>query len=90
MEQRVLEQTLAQVRACLENNDLAGAITLIEALRPPDQADVFEELHPTLQQALLPRLGIEDAADILEELEDEDAAQLASHLELKNPGSHPR
>jgi len=83
MEQRVLDQTLAQVRAYLENNDLAGAITLIEALRPPDQADVFEELHPTHQQVLLPRLGVEDAANILEELENEDAAEVASRLDLE-------
>ncbi len=82
MEQRVLDQTLAQVRAYLEANDLAGAIALIEALRPPDQADVFEELRLGQQEILLPRLDIEDAADILEELEDEDAAELASRLDV--------
>ena len=81
MEQRVLEQTLAQVRAYLEVTDLAGAIALIEALRPQDQADVFEELHLGQQEMLLPRLDIEDAADILEELENEDAAELASRLD---------
>ncbi|MBC8448657.1 MAG: magnesium transporter [Chloroflexi bacterium] len=83
MEQRVLDQTLAQVRAYLESDDLAGAITLIATLRPPDQADVFEELHLGQQEMLLPRLGVEDAADILEELEDEDAAELASRLDLE-------
>ena len=82
MEQRVLDQTLAQVRAYLEASDLAGAIALIEALRPPDQADVFEELRLGQQEILLPRLDIEDAADILEELEDEDAAELASLLDV--------
>jgi magnesium transporter len=81
MEQRVVDQTLAQVRAFLEINDLAGAIGLIEALRPPDQADVFEELGLGQQEILLPQLDIEDAADILEELEDEDAAELASRLD---------
>jgi len=83
MEQRVLDQTLDQVQACLELGDLAGAIALIEALRPPDQADVFEELPIGEQEMLLPRLDIEDAADILEELEDEDAAELASLFDAR-------
>jgi len=81
MNQRVLDETLERVRSHLEQNDRAAAIALIEALRPPDQADVFEELPLGQQQLLLPRLDIEDAADILEELEDEDAAQLASLLD---------
>jgi len=83
MEQRVLDQTLDQVQAYLEVGDLAGAIALIEALRPPDQADVFEELRIGEQEMLLPRLDIEDAADILEELEDEDAAELASLFDAR-------
>jgi len=83
MEQRVLDQTLDQVQAYLEVGDLAGAIGLIEALRPPDQADVFEELRIGEQEILLPRLDIEDAADILEELEDEDAAELASLFDAR-------
>jgi len=83
MEQRVLDQTLARVRARLEANDVAGAIAIIEALRPPDQADVFEELQPQEQDLLLPRMDIEDAADILEELEDEEAAEVASRLDMQ-------
>jgi magnesium transporter len=50
-------------------------------LRPPDQADVFEELPPETQDLLLPRLNPEDSADILEELTDEDAAEVAARLE---------
>ena len=44
MNQRLLDDTLARVRSHLEQNDRAAAIAIIEALRPPDQADVFEEL----------------------------------------------
>jgi magnesium transporter len=82
MEQQLVDQMLTLVRARLEADDLRGAIALIEALRAPDQAEVFGDLQPEQQQVLLPRLQVGDAADILEELEDEDAAELASRLEM--------
>ena len=75
-----LEEILGKVRASLEADDLAGAVAAIEALRGPDQADLFNELDDETQAALLPRLDPEDSADILEELEDEDAARLVTAL----------
>ena len=81
MEINVADKTLLQVRELLAHNDVEAAIRIIEALLPPDQADVFGELPPEQQEALLPRLETEDAADILEELEDEDAAQLADRID---------
>ena len=75
-----LEDILVKVRASLEHDDLAGAVAAIEALRAPDQADVFHELEDEQQTALLPQLDPEDAADILEELDDEDAAELVATL----------
>jgi len=75
-----LEDILGKVRASLEIDDLAGAVAAIEALRAPDQADLFHELEDQHQTALLPRLDPEDSADILEELEDEDAARLVATL----------
>jgi magnesium transporter len=83
MEQQLVDQMLALVRARLEADDLRGAIALIETLRPPDQADVFSDLQPQQQDVLLPHLQVGNAADILEELEDEDAAELASRLEME-------
>ena len=59
---------LDEVREALTSEDWDRAIALVEALRPPDQADVFEELSPDTQSELLPRLNPEDSADILEEL----------------------
>lgn len=82
MELYLVNDALERVRARLEANDLDGAVAIIEALRPPDQADLFGELHPEQQKDLLPRLDVEDAADILEELEDEEAAELAQHLDV--------
>lgn len=75
-----LEDILGKVRASLEIDDLAGAVAAIEALRGPDQADLFIELDDEDQAALLPHLDPEDSADILEELEDEDAARLVTAL----------
>jgi len=82
MVQTALENLLAQVRARLEQGDLSGAVMLIEALRPPDQADLFSALDEANQAALLPRLDPGDSADILEELEDEDAARLVDQLSV--------
>ncbi len=76
----ILDDILAQVRIALEKNDLTRAVSIIEKLRPPDQADLFSELEDEDQTALLPKLAPEDSADILEELEEEEAAELAASL----------
>ena len=82
MEHVDIEAILAQVRAALDAGDWKKAATLIEALRPPDQADIFEELPPEEQDQLLPRLDLEDSADILEEMEEEDAAEIATRMKV--------
>lgn len=82
MLQTTLDDVLARVRARLEQNDLSGAVALIEALRPPDQADLFAELDGAEQTALLPQLNPGDSADILEEMEDEEAARLIDGLSM--------
>jgi magnesium transporter len=78
-----LDDVLTQLRDSLEIDDLKGALAIIEALRPPDQADLFAELHDEQQAALLPHLNPEDSASILEELDDEDAAELMSALPVE-------
>ncbi len=80
MLQTTLDDVLMQVRARLELDDLSGAVSLIESLRSPDQADLFAELDVADQAALLPKLDPADSADILEELEDDDAARLVDAL----------
>ncbi|MCG3208966.1 MAG: Magnesium transporter MgtE [Anaerolineae bacterium] len=82
MEQVILEDVLAQIRAALEANDLTSASAIIESLRPADQADIFWELDEDEQAVLLPKLNPADAADIFEELYDEDAAEIAVQLPL--------
>jgi magnesium transporter len=75
-----VEIILEQIRAALERGDTKGATDLLEALRPADQAGVFDDLKPHEQDYLLPTLNVEDSADILEELEEEDAAEIADRL----------
>jgi len=71
---------LGQVRAALERGDPKSATELLEALRPADQAGVFDDLEPAEQDFLLPTLNVEDSADILEEMEEDDAAEVAERL----------
>ena len=80
MEIHVLDDVLAQLRATLERDDLSGAAAIIEALRPPDQADLFAGLDEKDQATLLPKLDPADSADILEELDDAEAAELVATL----------
>lgn len=83
MEQLILEDVLARLRAALERNDLITASAIIEALRPADQADLFSDLDEEQQAALLPEINPADAADILEELYDEEVVEIAEMLPLE-------
>jgi len=80
MELPTLDQALTQLRTALENNDLATATEIIEALRAPDQAYLFAELDDEEQNALLPELTPTSSADILEEMDDQAAAELVAGL----------
>jgi magnesium transporter len=81
MQPAEIEKAIEALRGALDRNALDEAITLIESLRAPDQAEVFNELELEDQAALLPRLDPDDSADILEEMEDEDAAEVAEQLD---------
>jgi len=72
------------VRNALERGDLKSAVGLLEALKPADQANVFDDLQPDEQDKLLPKLNPEDSADILEEMSNEEAAEVAERLHTKN------
>lgn len=82
MEQVLLEDALTKMRTALETNDLTTASSIIEALRPADQADIFSDLDDFQQAQLLPTINPADAADIIEELYDPEAAELAVQLPL--------
>ena len=67
MKEKTLNEVLLELRMSIENDDLSGAIKLIESLRPADQADLVEELDPPDQVALLTHLSPMDSADVLAE-----------------------
>jgi magnesium transporter len=80
MEPRILDAVIDQIRHALEHDNLTSAVSIIESLRPPDQAEVFAGLDDADQIALLPELTPDDSADILERLDDEEVAELATTL----------
>ena len=67
MKEKTLNEVLIELRVSLENDDLTGAIKLIEALRPADQADLVQELDAPDQVALLTLLDPIDSASVLED-----------------------
>jgi magnesium transporter len=76
-----IDEILEQLREALASGQYDKAVSILEPLRPPDQASLFEDLNPEEQMELLPRLAPEDSADILEELEETDAAEVAALLQ---------
>ena len=77
MEPTQIENTLSEIRAALETDQIEDAITALVKLHPVDRADAFSDLDDRDQAALLPQLDIADTADLLEELDDEEAADVA-------------
>ena len=73
---------LAQIESALEKNDVNAAMSVLESLRTPDQADIFNELEDEDQITLLPFMSPSMSADILEEMEDRDAADPSSFSQL--------
>ena len=80
METPILEDILTRLRTALENDDVRGAADIIEAMRPPDQAEVFSDLDDEHQRILLPHLSPPESADILEKLDEAEAADLVADL----------
>lgn len=80
METSTLNDILTRVRSALADNDIGGVTSLLESMRPHDQAEIFSELHDVDQIALLAELSAADSADILEKLDDQEAAEIVASL----------
>jgi magnesium transporter len=78
------ETVFTKIQVALAHNDISYAIQILESLRGPDQAEVFNELDDLHKIALLPQLPPSTSADILEDLEDEEAAELMSFMPSDN------
>jgi magnesium transporter len=80
MEPVEIDTTLEAVRAALEKGHVEEAIAALIRLRPADRAEAFLDLADDDQATLLPRFDIPVTADLLEELEPEEAADAAEAL----------
>lgn len=80
MEPTDIDATLDKIRAALESTHVDEAIAALFRLRPADRAEAFADLPEDDQAALLPRLDISATADMLEELQDPEAADAARIL----------
>lgn len=80
MERQQLDIALQEIRDALDAREWDRAAALVEALKPPDQAELFADLGHDQQDRLLPQLELEDSADILEKLEEKEAAEVAQRL----------
>ncbi len=78
-----IDNLLTLLQDALERDDFDSAIQIIEALRGPDQAVLFDELEEDEQKELLPKLKKEISADIIEDLDDPEAVKLVASLPLE-------
>ncbi len=78
-EERV-DRLYRRIHTLLERGETRKAQTILQALLPADQAEIFSELDDDEQLQLLQGLAPETIADILEHLEDEEAAEIAQRL----------
>jgi len=76
LEQSQIDLTLDEVRSALESGQILDAIAALIRLHPADRADAFSDLDDEYQARLLPRMDIPTVADLLEELEDDEAADM--------------
>jgi len=80
MEPSQIDLTLEEIRSALEAGQIESAIEALIKLHPVDRADAFSDLNDADQAIILPQLDIQSTADLLEELEDEEAAVVANAL----------
>ena len=67
---------MGQVIEYLERHQLESACEVFSGLHPADQAELLAELEPEHQRGLLAMLGVEESADILEQMEPVKAAEV--------------
>lgn len=75
-----VDELYLRIDALLKSGEPRKAQTILQALLPTDQAEIFSDLLEAEQRLVLQGLPIEGIADILEKLEDEEAAEVAQWL----------
>ncbi|MCH8102263.1 MAG: magnesium transporter [Chloroflexi bacterium] len=77
-----LDDVQESIEGQLSAGASAAAATELSALRPPDRADVLEELDAPGREALLGELSAESIAEIVEHLDAETAAELPGLIDV--------
>lgn len=77
MDPMLIDTTLARVRAALEADHIENAIVELESLHPVDTADALADLSPRQKARIVMALDLVDAADLMEEFEDEETVDVA-------------
>ena len=77
------EALLARISRALADDDIDRVTQELAALRPPDRVDIFEYFGLDQQRYLIAEMDDAEAAAILDELSDEDAAGVAVALAPK-------
>ena len=80
-EERV-DHLYQRIDKLLEQDEIRKAQTILQALLPADQAEIFSDLDEQEQRQVLRGLPYEAIADILEKVEDEEVVQVARWLPL--------
>ncbi len=66
----------------LSLGNLPGAAAILRTLHPADQARLFKDLKPEVQEGLLREMKISEIADIFDELDDRQTLDAAQNLPL--------
>lgn len=80
MPSRIRKFKINQVMNLIVEGRWKEVSALFSTLLPADKSDVYESLDLEQQQAFLPVADAGDVADIIEQIEDQDAAELAESL----------
>ena len=80
MPSRNRKRKINQVMSLIGSRSWKEVGALFSSLLPADKSEVYESLDLEQQQALLPMTEAGDVADIIEQIGDRDAAQLAESL----------
>lgn len=78
-----LEAVKTNIQSVLAEGRTFKAVSILLAMHPVDQAEVFNALEEDQQDALLPLMNIADTADLLEELEDEDVLEVVDSFSTR-------
>jgi magnesium transporter len=80
MEQESIQALVERIQQEVETDNLEAAVANLTELHPADRAEVFFQLNEDAQRQLMARFTVPVAAEILEELSDQEAVEASVSL----------